>query len=614
MIEMPYGQWPSPITAEMLCGVTKSNYNCDILVDGQNIYWTEVIPTEKGRTSVMQWTPEKGCIEFSPPEYDVRSKVHEYGGLAYAVEWDILYFIHSKDQRLYKKGRPLTQLGQRFADLKLCSKGILAIRESHETSSVINDLVLIDKETGAVASLDAGHDFYASPTLSSDGSKLAWLTWDHPDMPWDATQLWVADFKDAALSHKQLVAGGGEESIFQPQWSPEGILHYISDKTGWWNIYREDRNLYPLEAEFGLPLWRLGLSTWGFIGEQIFCAYQKNGVFKIGLLTEGVAKLSTDGHFREIPLDGTDYTQIQTGRGFAVFLMGSPTAPRRVVKLDLSTQKIAFLDKPESFSIPDDCLSIPEPVEFPTSEGKTAHAFFYPPANNSYKGPAGKKPPLIVLSHGGPTGSVNATFNLKTQYWTSRGFALLDVNYGGSTGYGRAYRERLKGKWGIVDVQDCANGALYLSKRGDIDPNRCFIRGGSAGGYTTLASLAFTSVFRAGASYYGVGDLELLAKDTHKFESRYLDSLIGPYPERRDLYQARSPLKHADRISCPVIFFQGGKDKVVPPNQAESMAKALQQKGIPTKLILYPDEEHGFRQAETIRDSLEKELQFYQEI
>ncbi len=530
----------------------------------------------------------------------MRSKVHEYGGVGYAVEGDTLYFINRKDQRLYKNFIPLTPPGLYFADLQLTPHGLFAICEEHRSDTVANTLVLIDTETGALTTLDSGHDFYASPSIYGD--KVAWLTWDHPEMPWDGTKLWTATLENGKLRDKKNIAGGREEAIFQPQWSPDGNLFYITDKNGWWNFSH-----FPMEAEFGLPLWRLGLSTWGFTGngEEIFCAYQQKGLFKLALLEDKL---------KEIDLLQSDYTQIKTGIGFAVFLMGSPTTGRRIVKLDFATRAVTFLDQPDPIVLPEELLSIPEAIEFPTAGGLIAHAFFYPPKNPNYAAPKGEKPPLMVISHGGPTGSVNGTYNLKTQYWTSRGFALLDVNYGGSSGYGRAYRERLKGNWGIVDVQDCANGAHYLAKRGDIDPKRCVIRGGSAGGYTTLAALTFTQAFCAGASYYGVGDLELLAKDTHKFEAHYLDSLIGPYPERLDLYEARSPLKHAEHISCPVIFFQGGKDKVVPPNQAESMFHALKAKGIPTKLILYPDEEHGFRQAETIRDSLEKELKFYQEL
>lgn len=615
----PFGQWPSPITADMLCGPTKSNFNCDIAIDGQTIYWTEVRPKEKGRTVLMRSGPDQALADITPEGFDIRSKVHEYGGTGFAVSGEKLFFVNSKDQRLYGRDSPkaipmpLTEPGSRFGDLVLSPKGLLAIREDHRTSDVINDLVLIDPASGRITVLDSGQDFYAFPTLSPDGSKLAWISWNHPDMPWDSTKLWVAEFKGDKIDAKRCLVEASDESIFQPQWSPKGILTFISDRSGWWNLYRLKgdvcENLLPLEAEFGMPLWRLGSSTWGFTGrgEEILCSYQQKGSFKMGLLDPETKK------FEEIPLPQNDFTQIKTGKGFAALLVGTQTETRRIARLDVETKTLAFLDQAEELSLPKGVLSTPEAIEFPTSEG-IAYAFFYPPANDTCRGPQDEKPPLMVISHGGPTGNVNGAFNLKIQYWTSRGFAVLDVNYRGSTGYGRAYREKLKGQWGIADVEDCVNGAGFLARRGDVDPDKCLIRGGSAGGYTTLAALAFTKAFRAGASYYGVGDPELLAKDTHKFESRYLDSLIGPYPSRRDLYDARSPLKHAQNITCPVIFFQGGKDKVVPPNQAEAMMEALQRNNIPTKLILYPEEEHGFRQADTIRDSLEKELQFYLDV
>lgn len=607
----PFGQWPSPIIAEMLCSHSKSNFNCDIAVEGQAIYWTEVRPKERGRTVLM-----RNGYDITPEGCDIRSKVHEYGGTGFAVLGEKLFFVNSKDQRLYRKDSSLaalTEPGVRFGDLVPSSAGLLAIREDHRASLVLNDLVLIDPGSGQVTALDSGHDFYAFPTLSPDGSKLAWISWNLPDMPWDSTMLWVADFKGGRISDKRCVAGSPNESIYQPQWSPKGILTFISDRSGWWNLYRLKgdacENLFPLEAEFGMPLWRLGSSTWGFTGsgEQILCSYQQKGSFKLALIDPETKK------WEEIPLPQNDFSQIKTGKGFAVLLAGSQTEGRRLARLDLLAKQLTYLDQAEEPLIPKGSLSNPEAIEFPTTDGR-AYAFFYPPANDSYTGPQGQKPPLMVISHGGPTGNVTGVFNLKIQYWTSRGFAVLDVNYRGSTGYGRAYREKLKGRWGIADVEDCVSGARFLAKRGDIDPDKCVIRGGSAGGYTTLAALAFTKAFQAGASYYGVGDPELLAKDTHKFESRYLDSLIGPYPARRDLYEARSPLKHAENISSPVIFFQGGKDKVVPPNQAEVMFEALKRNNIPTKLILYPEEEHGFRQADTIRDSLEKELQFYLDV
>jgi len=616
-IEAPFGKWTSPILPAMTSRIDKNVRNVDILVKDGKIYWTEPRPSEKGRTVlVCRDMHEAINRDLTPPGFDVRSKVHEYGGAPFTVHQGIVYFINNKDQVLYSlsEKEPLKALttGQvRFANMQGCHQGLVAIAEEHVNGRVDNYLALLSPQTGQSKVLDKGHDFYSSPTISYDGKFLAWLTWDHPNMPWDGTQLWVAELADGKFKNKKCVAGGPAESIFQPQWSPNHTLYFISDRTGWWNIYRlkgnEAENVYPMKAEFGLPLWRFGMSTWGFTGweDQILCAYQENGVGKLGLLDPDIKKISP------IDLPFTDYSQISIADGVAVMLMGSPTVARRIISLNLKNYDRTPIDSQEPLDIEKDYFSIPQNIEFPTALGRTAYGYYYPPLNKHYQGPQGKLPPLIVFSHGGPTGCAECTFNLKIQYWTTRGFAVLDVNYGGSTGFGRAYRNSLKGQWGIVDVQDCEQGALYLAKKGLADKNHLFIRGGSAGGYTTLAALAFTKTFAAGASYYGVGDLLTLAKDTHKFESRYLDSLIGPLSTCEKLYFDRSPLFHADKIKCPVIFFQGENDKIVPKNQAELMYNALKQKGIPTKLIVYENEEHGFRQAEHIEDAFNQELAFY---
>ena len=615
----PFGTWNSPIAAEMIGRVEKSNRNCDILINEKGIYWTEPRPAEKGRTVIL-FQQENGTVSsLTPPDFDVRSKVHEYGGVAYTVVGDTLYFVNGKDQRIYKQlfnenPVPLTNEGTRFADLIPAPHGLIAIGEIHREEGVDNFLALINTLSGSYSILDQGQDFYAFPAISADGTQIAWLTWNHPRMPWDGTLLWTADFADGSLKNKKMVAGGIQESIYQPQWSPKGHLFFISDREGWWNLYRladrTSKNICPMEAEFGLPLWRLGTSTWRFTGneEQILCSYQEKGIGKLAFFDPENEKLEP------LSLEYTDYSQITVGQGYALFLAGTSTESRKIIKMELISRSLSTIGPSEPLSIDPEYFSHPESIEFPSSNGRFSYGYFYAPQNKDYKGVSGSLPPLMIIGHGGPTAVSDRVFNLRIQYWTSRGFAILDVNYGGSTGYGRAYRERLKGQWGVLDVEDCIQGGLYLAKQNKVDVNKVVIRGASAGGFTTLEALCQSNIFAAAACYYGVTNLELLIRDTHKFEANYLDSLIGPYPERKDLYFERSPLHHSDKINCPVIFFQGGKDKVVPPNQSQALYEALQKRGVKSKLILYENEEHGFRQAETIRDSLEKELHFYLEV
>jgi dipeptidyl aminopeptidase/acylaminoacyl peptidase len=501
---------------------------------------------------------------------------------------------------------------------------IICVCEDHTAGGhePANTLVSINLENGEdVQVLASGSDFYSSPRLSSDNSQLAWLSWNHPNMPWDGTQLWVAQIQeDGSLSEPQLVAGGVTESIFQPEWSPDGVLYFVSDRSGWWNFYRwqpnlgrggawEVESLCAMEAEFGLPQWVFGMSTYAFeSADRIICTYTQEGIWYVATLDTQTKQLEV------IETPYTDISSVHAVPGRAVFIAGSATEPTAVVQMDLTNKQINVLKRTSQLEIDTGYLATPQPIAFPTENGLTAYAIFYPPKNKDYTAPAGEKPPLIVKSHGGPTAATSSAFNLKIQYWTSRGFAFVDVNYGGSTGYGRKYRQRLNDNWGIVDVDDCANAAKYLAQQGLVDSERLAIVGGSAGGYTTLAALTFRNVFKAGASYYGVSDLEILAKETHKFESRYLDGLIGPYPERKDLYEQRSPMHFTDQLSCPVIFFQGLEDKVVPPNQAEMMVEALKTKGLPVAYVAYEGEQHGFRRAENIKRTLEGELYFYSRI
>jgi dipeptidyl aminopeptidase/acylaminoacyl peptidase len=619
----PYGSWKSPITSDLIVSGT-IGVN-DVALDGDDIYWIESRPSERGRNCIVRRTPDGQISDVTPAEFNARTTVHEYGGGAYVVSEGTVYFSNYADQRIYRQTpgsipQPVTRSEKMYyADgvIDRERRRMICVREDHTAPGrdAINTIVSINldgDEAGTV--LISGNDFYSSPRLSRDGKRLTWLTWNHPNMPWDGTELWVAALNnDGTVGRAELIAGGASESIFQPQWSPEDVLHFVSDRTGWWNLYRWAEGkieiLCEMEAEFGAPQWGFRMSTYGFESEnRIICAYNDQGNWRLASLDLMTRKLE--------PID-TQYTEISNLRvdaSRAVFTGGSPTEALSIISVNLATRKIETLRRSSSAEIDEGYLSIPEAIEYPTENGLAAHAFFYPPRNRDYTASQDERPPLLVISHGGPTGAATTTLKLMIQYWTSRGIGVLDVNYGGSTGYGRAYRERLNGNWGVVDVDDCVNGALYLVERGLADGNRLIIRGGSAGGYTTLAALTFRDVFKAGASYYGVSDLEALEQDCHKFESRYNTSLIGPYPEREELYKARSPIHFTDRLSCPIILFQGLEDKVVPPNQAEMMFDAARAKGLPVAYIPFEGEQHGFRQAKNIKRSLDGELYFYSKV
>jgi dipeptidyl aminopeptidase/acylaminoacyl peptidase/menaquinone-dependent protoporphyrinogen IX oxidase len=492
----------------------------------------------------------------------------------------------------------------------------VSVREDHRTpGEAVNAIVAVHPGSSRDDEvLVSGGDFYASPRISPDGSRLAWLAWNHPDMPWDAAELWVAPMgADGSLGTPERVAGSSDESVVQPEWSPDGVLHFISDRTDWWNIYRlrEGRvePLTQLEAEFAAPQWLFRMSTYGFDGPgRLICAFTQKGVWRLAALDVAGRDLT--------PID-TPYNTIsylRVGGGRAAFVGGAPAAPSAVVLMDLKSGRIEELRRSSELRIDPGCISAGEAMEFPTEGGLTAHAFFYPPRNKDFTAPVGEKPPLVVMAHGGPTGAASAALRLNIQYYTSRGIAVLDVNYGGSSGFGRRYRRRLWGQWGVVDVDDCINGVKRLAERGVIDGARLAITGGSAGGYTVLCCVTFRDAFKAGASHYGISDLEALVRETHKFESRYFDRLVGPCPARRDLYVERSPIHHVEGISCPVVFFQGLEDRVVPANQARMLADALREKGLPVAHVEFEGEQHGFRRAENIRRALEGELYFFSRV
>jgi dipeptidyl aminopeptidase/acylaminoacyl peptidase len=618
----PYGSWTSPITTDLITAKTiRFVQNC---IDGDDIYWTESRPLEAGRYVIMRRTPDGAIHECTPPEYYVRSRVHEYGGGSFTVADGVIYFCNFKDQHLYRQlpgSAPelLTpQDGYRYADLVIDQKRnrIICIREDHTgAGEAVNSIVAIDlrgKDHESI--LVEGNSFYASARLSPDGSKLAWLTWNHPNMPWDGCELWVADVQeDGTLQNAVLLTGSRTESVFQPEWSPEGVLYFVAEYTGWWNLYRWQDSapeaICPMQAEFAYPQWVFGITIYSFLSERtILSSYTQDGSWKLAFLD------TVEKSLMPVEIPFTDIFFVHCGKDFASFFGSAPDRPDSVIRLDTSTGGIETIK--QSFEVPLDPedLSIPQTVFFPTTGGKTSHAFYYAPHNRNFEAPQGTHPPLLVISHGGPTGCAFTYLNFDIQYWTSRGFAVVDVNYGGSTGFGREYRQRLNGNWGVVDMEDCCNAALYLVEQGLADPNRLAIRGGSAGGFTTLACLAFRDVFKAGASHFGVSELEAFAKDTHKFESHYLESLVGPYPERKDLYYERSPVHFAQNITCPIILFQGDEDTIVPPDQSRLMFEAVCAKGIPAAYILFEGEQHGFRKAESIKRALEAELYFYSRV
>jgi len=621
----PYGSWKSPITSDLIVegsvGLGQPSF------DGDDIYWLELRPKEGGRNVIVRRSATGACVDINQPPFNARTKVHEYGGGDYLVKDGTAYFSNFSDQRLYRQEglaapESLTAVGDvRYAEARLDhARGrLICVREDHTRggSEAVNSIVAVNLhpagDYGMV--LVEGNDFYSSPRLSPDGTQLAWLTWNHPNMPWDGCELWVGEFgDDGKLASTRWVAGGAAESIFQPEWSPDGVLYFASDRSGWWNLERITpdggiENVYQSKGELGMPQWLFGMSSYAFAsGETIVCSHVDQGVSTLATVDVSTGKLT--------PVDCpyTDIQYLKAANGQAVFRGGSPTDVVTIVKYDLATGQFETLRRSNDFETYPQYFSVPRAIEFPTEGGLTAHGFFYPPQNPDYRGPDSEKPPLIVKSHGGPTAAASTALSLSVQYWTSRGFAVLDVNYGGSSGYGRQYRERLNKKWGIVDVDDCVNGARYLAERGEVDGDRLIITGGSAGGYTTLGALTFRNRFKAGASHFGISNLESMARDTHKYESQYLTGLLGPYPERKDIYYERSPINFPERLSCPVTFFQGLEDKVVQPYQSETIVEVLRGKGIPVSYVAFAGEQHGFRQAKNIKQALDAELYFYSRV
>src|ERR1051326_7506308 len=621
-----YGSWKSPITSALLTssGIGFSELHFS---DG-NLYWLESRPDEAGRVAVIRYSAGKISDEI-PQAFNARTRAHEYGGGAYFVHHDTIFFSDFKDQRLYRhdpNGKtlaitpaPSAPGALRYADGRVTPDGrtVICVRERHEQGSeAINEIVAIPADGSREARIIlGGYDFYSFPRISRDGRHLAWTCWHHPQMPWDGTELWVGALDhDGSVTETRRVAGSDHESVFQPEWSADGNLYFISDRTGWWNLYAESSGkiaaIFEIEAEVGVPQWLFGYSRYAFLSDhRIACVYDDNGLEHLSIIDLHSKKAEI------LPISYTAFGSITSDEAHTLFVSAaSPTKAAEVAAIDLRGGRVRVIKRSLNVEIEPGYFSEPEAIEFPTAHNLKSHALFYPPKNKDFVPAPTEKPPLLVISHGGPTSATTSALRLAVQYWTSRGIAVVDVNYGGSSGYGRAYRERLKGQWGIVDVDDCINAARYLEKRGEVDPKRMAIRGGSAGGYTTLCALLFHNVFAAGASYFGVADLETLARDTHKFESRYEEGLVGPYPAAAELYRQRSPVHFADRLSCPVILLQGLEDKVVPPSQAETMIAALREKRLPFAYVAFPTEGHGFRDAANIRTAIEAELYFYSRI
>jgi len=663
---LPHGSWPSPISAGLL--VAGAAGLGEVLIDGNDadgnaaeggtIWWAESRPDEGGRTVVVRRSLDGSVADAVPAGVDVRTGVHEYGGGAWWVADGVLVHSDRSDERMVRRepGRsevdavvltpePEVARGLRYADGRITPDGrwFICVREDHGdgTGQPANELVAVAMDgSQQVEVLVSGPDFVSSPRVSPDGGCLAWIQWNHPDLPWDDTELWVGDLlSDGHLSGACRVAPPSEtddheagESFFQPEWRADGVLHVVTDRDGWWHLHRVDPDTGALEQltsgtfEVAIPQWVFGLSRYALVGDDVWFARREGGVDRLavlsfdGLVADGPAEEgAAGGNVTDVePLStGTPATSIGSLVAFddgVALVAASWTTEPALVAVTRSGAEVILA--PRDLGLDPGWLPVPEQVTFPTSGDEQAHAIVYPPTSPDHGAPADERPPLIVLVHGGPTGSVRTQLQLAVAYWTSRGFAVADVDYRGSTGYGRPYRHRLRGGWGVLDVEDCVAAARYLSSNdrpaaGRVDGDRLAIRGGSAGGFTVLAALTFHDVFAAGASRYGVADLAALAADTHKFEARYLDRLVGRWPGDEAVYRERSPIHHVDRLSTPLLLLQGSEDRVVPPAQAHAMAEALASRGVPFELIEFPDEGHGFRKAANVVRALEAELAFF---
>jgi dipeptidyl aminopeptidase/acylaminoacyl peptidase len=620
---LPYGSWSSPFAIDLLVQGRIGIGGVRFDHGGDSVVWLESRPWEQGRQTQVRWTPETGPRDISPPGMNVRDRVHEYGGAPSLVHGDLVVVSDFATGRLHRVGAdrtatPITPDGPfRYADLTLdpTRDRLLAVREDHSgPGEAVNTIVAIPLAGGEPRVLVEGSDFVSAPRPSPDGSQLAWLRWDHPNLPWDGTELLLARLdEDGTPVDARVVAGSPADWISQPRWSPDGTLHFVAEPDGWMNLHRLGPGgpeiVFRAEAEFAVPDWVFGNAGYAF--------QRDSSILAIGRSSGGdrLYRIPRDGgapRISELPF--TELASLDVREDHAVFVAASPTQLAAIVLLDLRTGVHEIIHRSSPAAIDPATISIPQPIEFPTSGGRTAHGLFYPPVNASVAGPPGQLPPLVVSSHGGPTSQASSGLSFTYQLFTSRGIAFLDVDYGGSTGYGTAYRKRLEGEWGVVDVEDNVNGARYLAEQGLVDGTRMAVRGGSSSGFTTLAALAFHDVFDAGISYFGIGDLLAFAAETHKFESRYLDRLIGPLPDAEQTYRDRSPSRHVDRMSVPVLVLQGAEDRVVPPAEAERIVDALFERGIPHAYLLFPGEDHGFRSSDAIIRSFQAELSFLGEV
>jgi dipeptidyl aminopeptidase/acylaminoacyl peptidase len=631
----PYGSWRSPISPADVARGGRRLGGAALAADGA-VWWAEGRPAEGGRSALMRRPAGGEPEEVTPAGANVRTRVHEYGGGAWKLLGpELVVYTDFADQRLYRLepgGEPVAitpepdrPAGLRYADFEPTPDGrtIFCVREVHddgpEPENEIVELSLDGSMHTAVVA--AGRDFYSSPRVSPDGLWLCFLCWDHPNMPWDGTELWVTPAHDPDGGRP--LAGGAKESIFAPAWDSQDRLRFVSDGDGWWNLYRTvadlgapaaDRDLPPIEqlsaerADLGYPQWVFGMQTHVELEDGTLVVVRTEDATERLFALDGGG-----GALRDLGLPYTSFgaPALAARGGRVAFTAASPTSKAQVLVLDVAAGTVESVRSAADDTVDPALVSEPRAIEFASGDGDTAHAFYYPPTNAGFVGPDDERPPLIVVSHGGPTAHVTPALDSEFLFWTSRGIGIVDVNYRGSTGFGRAYRDKLQGTWGVVDTEDCVAAATHLAEIGEVDGRRLAIRGGSAGGYATLCALVFHDEFAAGASYYGVADTETLARDTHKFESRYLDGLIGPYPERADLYRERSPIHFVERLSAPVILFQGLEDEIVPPNQAEAMIAAMAANGIPHAYLAFEGEQHGFRRSETEIRCLEAELYFY---
>ena len=620
---LPYGSWPTPITSELV--VRSARLPNGVRVDGDDVWWSEGRPEEGGRIAVLRRRPDGSVEEVLPDAHSARTAVHEYGGGAWWAHDGVLWFADWATQRLHRlepDGKPVALTpepavarGLRYADGDLHPDGttLLCVQEEHHAdgSEATNTIVrLAAHEPSAPEVVVEGPDFVADPRWSPDGSAFCWLEWDHPDMPWDATRLVVDQGGE-----RTVVAGADQrESIGQPTWAADGSLWFFGDRSGFWSLYRWTatdgvEDMVGLGADIGFPQWVFGQSTYAFLADgRVALSFSEGGLEKLAVGEPGQGLVT----MVEVPYSSFDALRAR-GSHVVCIAAGATTEPH-VVEIDVDAGAVDVLVAPRDLGLDPAWFPEPEPITFATAGDEVAHALLYRPANPEHQAPEGERPPLLVMIHGGPTAAARPFLQVSRHYWTSRGFAVVDVNYRGSTGYGRAYRDLLQGQWGVADVEDCAAVCRHLVERGDVDADRLCIRGGSAGGFTTLAALTFHEVFAAGASHYGVADLGVLAAETHKFESRYLDSMVGPWPEAQALYEERSPIFHTDRIDRPLAVFQGLEDEVVPPNQAEMIVDALREKGVPVAYLAFEGEQHGFRQSHNIRAALDGELSFYAQV